>query len=179
MKKRNLLIVIVSTSVLLIISPFLPGTIMYYTSIWENKVDDFDTYKDDFQNVANLAYREFKKGQIMYSYINVNENPDGTVYLDYTDVNTEDFVVVKMNQKEQASLEKIVANAFHQSDGRWLSLIRVYKNQVQFEIENGRYSLVYRKDRYKPKYLTKSYTKRTFKIKKISDHWYHARVVED
>lgn len=176
---KLLLIAIISFSVLLIISPFLPGTIMYYTSLWEDKVDDFDTYKDDFQTVANVAYREFNKGQMMESYLKVNENPDGTVYLKYIDVNTEDYVEVKMSQKEQESLENIVANAFHQSDGRWLSLIRVYKNQVQFEIENGRYSLVYRKDRYKPKYLTKSYTKRTFKIKKISDHWYHARVVED
>jgi len=176
---KSLLIVIISSSVLLIISPFIPGTIMYYTSLWEYKVDEFDTFRDDFQLVANLAYREYNKGQNMKSYLVVNENPDGTINLEYKDVNTEDFVEVKMSQKEQESLEKIVAKAFHQGDMAYLSLIRVYKNQVEFEIENGQYSLVYRKDGNEPKYVDKGYRKRTFKVKKISDHWFHARTVED
>jgi hypothetical protein len=73
-----------------------------------------------------------------------------------------------------------VEKAFHQGDMAYLSVIRVYKDQVEFEIENGHYSLIYRKDKHKPKFLNKlSYTKGHFKLKKISDHWYHARFVED
>ncbi|WP_430510844.1 hypothetical protein [Gottfriedia solisilvae] len=178
-KNKSLLIVIISSSVLLIISPFIPGTIMYYTSLWEYKVDEFDTFRDDFQLIANLAYREYNKGQNMNSYLVVNENDDGTINLEYEDVNTEEFVEVKMSQKEQESLEKIVAKAFHQGDMAYLSLIRVYKNQVEFEIENGQYSLIYRKDDHKPIFINTEYTKGTFKTKKISDHWYHARLVED
>ena len=178
-KLKLVLISIISSSVLLLIINFLPGTIMWYTSLWENKVEDFDTYKDDFQNIANLAYREFSKGQMMYSYISVNENPDGTVDLNYIDRNTEDSVEVKMSQKEQESLEKIVAKAFHHGDGGYLDIIYVYKNQVEFVIATGQYSLVYRKDGHEPKFVNTEYTKGTFKIKKISDHWYHARFVED
>ncbi|WP_087999150.1 hypothetical protein [Gottfriedia solisilvae] len=179
MKKVKLLLIVIISFSLLLISPFLPGTIMYFTSLWEYKVDDFDTFKKDFQTIVNLAYREFNKGQMMESYIVVNENPDGTVNLEYEDVNTEDFVEVKMSKKEQESLKKILEKAFHQGDMAYLSLIRVYKNQVEFEIENGQYSLIYRKDDHKPKFVNTSYTKGTFKTKKISNHWYHARFVED
>lgn len=69
-----------------------------------------------------------------------------------------------------------MANAFHQGDMAYLSLIRVRKNEVAFEIENGRYSLVYTTDGKKPKFTNSPHT---FKLKKISAHWYHARVVGD
>ncbi|MCL6574040.1 MAG: hypothetical protein K6T88_20545 [Bacillus sp. (in: Bacteria)] len=174
---KSVLIVIISFSVLLGGCDFLLGTFLWST--WEYKVRDFDTYKSDFQTVANLAYREFSKGQIKYSFIFVNENHGGTVNLEYVNVNTEDLVEVTMSQKEKKSLEKIVAKAFHQGDMAYLSVIRVYKDQVEFEIENGRYSLVYRRDGHKPKYVNKPDTKRHFKLKKISAHWYHAKVVED
>ncbi|MEK4063935.1 MULTISPECIES: hypothetical protein [unclassified Paenibacillus] len=175
---KSVLIAIISISLLLGGCKFLLGTLLWST--WEYKVKDFDTYKSDFQTIADLAYREFSKGQMMRSYIFVNENPDGTVNLSYESVNSEDIVEVPMSQKEKRSLEKIVAKAFRQGDMAYLSVIRVYKDQVEFEIENGQYSLIYRKDEHKPKFLNKlSYTKGYFKLKKISDHWYHAKFVED
>ncbi|OKP87124.1 hypothetical protein [Paenibacillus sp. P32E] len=175
---KSVLIAIISFSVLFGGCKFLLGNLLWST--WEYKVKDFDTYKSDFQTIADLAYREFSKGQMKSSYINVEEKPDGTVNLNYENVNTEDFVEVPMSQKEKKSLEKIVAKAFHQGDMAYLSVIRVYKDQVEFEIENGQYSLIYRKDEHKPKFLNKSSSiQGTFKVKKISDHWYHARFVED
>jgi len=167
----------ISFSVFLGIYNYFTETFLW--SIWEYKVRDFDTYKSDFQTIADLAYREFSKGQMKRSYIFVSENPDGTVNLSYENVNTEDIVEVTMSQKEQESLEKIVEKAFRHDHMAYLSVIRVYENQVEFEIENGQYSLVYRRDGHKPKYVNKSDTKRHFKLKKISDHWYHARPVED
>ncbi|MFC4775749.1 hypothetical protein ACFO9Q_03025 [Paenibacillus sp. GCM10023252] len=179
-KIMSLWIAFISLSVLLVIYNFIPATIMWYDSIWQYKAKDFDTYKSDFQIVADLAYREYNKGQMKSSYINVEENPDGTVNLNYENINTEDFVDITMSSKEKNSLEKIVANAFRDGDLAYLSLIRTYENQVEFEIENGHYSLIYRRDKQKPKFLNKlSYSKGHFKLKKISDHWYHARFVED
>ncbi|AKG36648.1 hypothetical protein [Paenibacillus durus] len=176
---KSVLIAIILFSVLLGIYNFLPGTIMWYESIWEYKVRDFDTYKSDFQTIADLAYREFSKGQMKDSYILVSENSDGTVHLSYENFKTEDMVEVTMSQREKKSLEKINANAFHQGDMAYLSVIRVYKDQVEFKIENGLYSLVNRRDGHKPKYVNTPDTKRHFKLKKISAHWYHARIVED
>ncbi|AIQ14934.1 hypothetical protein [Paenibacillus durus] len=174
---KSVLIAIISFSVLLGGCNFLLGTLLWST--WEYKVRDFDTYKSDFQTIADLAYREFSKGQMKDDYINVHENPDGTVNLKYENVNTEDFVEVTMSPKEKKSLEKIEAKAFHHGDMEYLYLIRVYENQVEFEIANGRYSLVHRRDGHKPKYVNTPDTKRHFKLKKISAHWYHAWPVED
>lgn len=174
-KIKSLLIMIISFSVLLGIYNFLPGTIMWYDSIWQYKVKDFDTYKDDFQTVANLAYREFNKAPIEGYFLYVDDDPK----VNLIDI-TRDHSIIKMNSKERESLEKIVAKAFKHGDLAYLSVIRVYKDQVEFEIENGRYSLIYRKDENKPKFMNKSsYTKGHFKLKKASDHWYHARFVED
>ncbi|RUS47308.1 hypothetical protein [Cohnella sp. AR92] len=173
---KSLLIAIISFSVLLGFNNFLPGTIMWYTSIWEYKVKNFDTYKSDFQTIADLAYREFSKGQMKSSYINVEENPDGSVNLNYKKVNSEDLIDVTMSQKERNSLGEIVKNAFHHGDMAYLSLIRVRQNEVAFEIENGHYSLVYTVNGKKPKFKNSPHN---FKLKKISAHWYHARVIED
>lgn len=171
---KSLLIVIISFCVLLGIYNVLPGTIMWYSSIWEYKVKDFDTYKSDFQTLADLAYREFSKDQIEGYFLYVEDDP--TVNL--IDI-TRDHSIIIMNSKERESLERIVAKAFRHGDLAYLSVIRVYKNQVEFQIENGQYSLIYRKDEHKPKYVNTSLTKGHFKLKKISDHWYHARFVRD
>ncbi|WP_430510515.1 hypothetical protein [Gottfriedia solisilvae] len=178
MKKiKLLLIAIISTSLLLVIYNFLPGTIMYYTSLWEYKVRDFDIYKDDFQTLANLAYREYNKNQKKGYFLYIDEVFEISK-LNLIDMTRDDSVIV-MSEKERKSLETVVAEAFQEGDGGYLSLIKVHKNQVEFETENGLYSLVYRKDRNKPKYVNNEYRKGKFKLKKILDHWYHARFVED
>lgn len=167
-----LLIAIISFSVLLGGFNFLLGNFLWST--WEYKVKDYDTYKGDFQTIADLAYREFNKAPTEGYYLYVEDDPQ----VNLIDI-TRDHSIIKMNSKERESLEKIVAKAFKHGDMAYLSVIRVYKDQVEFEIENGRYSLVYRRDGHKPKYVNTSYTKGYFKLKKISDHWYHARFVED
>lgn len=172
---KLLLTAIISFSVLFGIYNLLPGTIMWYNSIWQYKVRDFDTYKGDFQIIVDLAYREFNKAPTEGYFLYVEDDPQ----VNLIDI-TRDHSFIKMNSKERESLEKIVAKAFKHGDMAYLSVIRVYKDQVEFEIENGQYSLIYRKDEHKPKFLNESsYTKGYFKLKKISDHWYHARFVRD
>jgi hypothetical protein len=168
-----LLIAIISFSVLLGGYIFLLNNFLWST--WEYKVRDFETYKSDFQTIADLTYREFNKAPTEGYYLYVEDDPQ----VNLIDI-TRDHSIIKMNSKERESLEKIVAKAFKHGDMAYLSVIRVYENQVEFEIENGQYSLIYRKDEHKPKFLNKSsYAKGSFKLKKISDHWYHARFVED
>ncbi|RUS47307.1 hypothetical protein [Cohnella sp. AR92] len=171
-----LLIAIISFSVLVAVFKSLLGNLLWST--WDYRVRDFDTYRSDFQTIADLAYREFSKGQMKDSYILVTENSDGSVHFSYENSKTETMVEAALSQRERTSLENIMANAFHQGDMAYLSVIRVRKDQVEFGIENGLYSLVNRRDGHKPKSVNALNTKRHYKLKKITDHWYHAWVVE-
>lgn len=73
------------------------------------------------------------------------------------------------------SLETICDQGFPDKDST-LDVIRIQGSRVSFNIENGRYALVYSPDE-KPTWINFPDEQGDIKVKKINDDWYH--VVRD
>ena len=75
----------------------------------------------------------------------------------------------------RSSLETICDYGFPDKDSI-LDVIRIQGNRVSFNIENGRYALVYSPDE-KLTWINFPDEQEDIKVKKINDDWYHVIII--
>lgn len=133
-----------------------------YTSTWKYCVENFDTYREDFETVA-----EFCRDYIAQNEVLENER----IIFVYSSAKKEllcDWENIEVSDDIKESLEN-VKSAFQNKDAQFDS-ITVEDGKVYFETHNGLYSVICSKDG-KPSTLDGV---NECKSKKISDSWYHA-----
>lgn len=132
-----------------------------YVSTWKYNVENFETYREDFEIVAEYCQ----------DYIRQNgDSEKASIIFVYNFSKKEllcDWKNVEVSETIRKSFENVKA-AFPNKDAQFDS-VTVIEDKVYFETHNGLYSVVYSKDE-PPKYLegiNKGYSK------KIDDGWYH------
>jgi flagellar biosynthesis regulator FlaF len=142
--------------------------------IWGNcvKNEDFNARYEDFLTVAQVAEKYIDEAEktgnrcLLLEY----DQQSKKYNLYYLIIGSKNERVELSNQ-EQKSLSS-VDEAFKSKDAR-LDGLRVFKNRISFETDNGQYTLVYSIDDSKPTFLNLPGKDPNFYVRKIRDHWYH------
>ncbi len=160
LKKPFIIIPIVTLSVIIF---FYLGIHIWFnnTSTWKYCVEDFETYREDFEMVA-----EFCEDYIAQNEVLENER----IIFDYSSTKKEllcDWKVIETSETINKSFEN-VKSAFPNKDAQFDS-ITVYEGKVYFETHSGLYSVVYSEED-RPKLVDGV---NLGKSRKIDGNWYH------
>lgn len=131
------------------------------TSTWKYCVEDFDTYREDFEMVA-----EFCQNHVAQNEALENEN----IIFVYNSTKKEllcDWNVIETSETMNKSFEN-VKSAFPNKDAQFDS-ITVENGKVYFETHNGLYSVVYSEEE-KPQLVDGV---NLGKSRRIDGNWYH------
>ncbi len=134
---------------------------------WEYNIQDFNTYKDDFEVVAEIAMKNVNSEE-KYNFVDCTFDRETQTYFLY---NYQDKGRIELTEKELESVSNI-KDAFTNKDAK-LDTIRVHKNRVSFCTNNGQYAVVYSLDDSIPTYVNGPEEKHNVFTKKICDKWYH------
>lgn len=133
---------------------------------------DFNAHYDDFLAVAQVAEKYNDEAEktgnrcIMVDYDQQSMNN----HLDYL-TNGYKSVRVDLSGQEQKSLNSIT-KAFKCKDAK-LDMLRIFKNRISFETDNGQYTLVYSINDSKPTFLNLPEKKENYYVRKIKKCWYN------
>ena len=162
-EKRNA-IILVCILILIVLSIIfnIPTHIGYYISRWNDKVNNFYIFENDFTAVAEFC-RDFFE----------NDNTDhGSDYFYYEDNSLiYDGEYLPLSDELKNSVHNI-RNAFKKNNSA-LRIIRYYDTGIYFQIENGQYALYYSFNGEKPKFIPASNNACNISVRKINENWYH------
>jgi len=131
-------------------------------------VENFDQYYNNFQVIAKLTLNhkeELEKSR--YPFLSVYNGAGGP---GISDPNQKNRALV-LSRQEQAGLDGVL-KSFRLAGGK-LSRLEIYKNRVQFEIDNDRFAVVYAPDGVRPGALGYSDDKKfTYYVKELRPNWY-------
>ena len=167
--KRSIMIWSSCIAVLIVFSCYIiPFGSFRYANRWKYTVENFDEYKADFEITANFCRDYFENKRPDQQY------PNDWIY--YGSYNREKFLSYNGTRLDISSDLQDAINridqAFADKDSN-LAVIRYDTEGVAFEIENGRYSLVYSFYDKKPVFIKSADGNYDILIRKIENHWYH------
>lgn len=163
LKNFNKSFIILPTVTLILIILFYVGIYIWfgYTSKWKYNVECFETYRNDFEKVAEFCQ----------DYIRQNEDLEEERLIFVYNFSKKELLCNRQSIKTSEEVKKSFENvkkAFPNKDAKFDS-ITCDGGKVFFETHNGLYSVVYSKEE-KPQFVD---TVHQGVSKKIDDNWYH------
>ena len=161
-------------SFVLIITLFmLPFAYFSYTVKWAYIVDDFDVYKNDFENLVSFS-EEYYNAKVRQDNTDLEKCVLGVGY----DIINKHHILfdderIDMKNDVRDSLDRIANDAFCKNLNSDLYVIVIRKNRIAFEIDTGQYALVYSFDDSKPTYIASPDDGQKISVRKIEKYWYH------
>lgn len=176
LKKRLcwvIIVIIILNIVVAVASPYV-GQVMndlaYSTSEYYEGVTDFQTYQQDYEIAANIAYKYYltNSHKDLYFFIGASEN----IYSYSAFDKNLRWAKLSLTEKEQMSLKNICENSFITSN---IIYVMVEENRVAFKKDDD-YSLVYSLDGTEPQFVNSRDEIQTVSYKKLVDNWYEGRI---
>ena len=159
--------------VVMILAVAAPAVLFINAFVWGYNVENFDSYKRDFEAVAEYCrmYINERRSESLdannyFSY----DAKRGTLYYSESPLSEGDYLELTDELRESL---KSIASAFPSKDAR-LDVIRCYDEAVYFCTHAGQYSLVY-SPAGRPVSTTDPCENEDVFVKKESRDWYHVR----
>ncbi len=163
-KSWKISIVVISTIIFIAAGYVLPLLVFGYIDRWSYNAD-FENYESDFCVVREYVGKRFASEDGKWVAVAITDKYDRALY----DPDTNEYVDVPDNVRD--SLKTIDVYGFPDKDSN-LDIILIQGDRVSFNIENGRYALVYSPNK-KPTWVGFHDEQEDIKVKKINADWYH------
>ena len=163
-KFKKMSIVAISITVFIVALLVLQWLVFSNVNMWKLTAD-FENFESDFCVVREYVGENFASEDEKWFFVSITDKHGMTLY----DPAVNDYMDIPDNVR--SSLETICDYGFPDKDSN-LYTIEIHGNRVSFNIENGRYALVYSPDE-KPTWINLPDEQEDIKVKKITDDWYH------
>ena len=169
--KRVLIAMAILTLAILLVNPVRTLVGVFQMTQEDNNymdVQDFNAYYKDYLAIVNVALRNKHLSiNSKECFLSADHNKKG-VFLSYNGH------LIGLSVKDRRSLSKV-----DESFGSDVTFdgVRVNKNIVSFETEQGLYSIIYFQKGYRPELLRRPPDGFKYKTVKIRSHWYHVKAV--
>jgi len=163
-KFKKISIAAISITIFIVALLVLQWLVFDNVNMWKLAAN-FEDFESDFCVVREYVGESFASGDGKWFSVSITDKHGRTLY----DPDANDYVDIPDNVR--SSLETICDYGFPDKDSI-LDVIRIQGSRVSFNIENGRYALVYSPDE-KPTWINFPDEQEDIKVKKINDDWYH------
>lgn len=141
-----------------------------YSARWRN-APDFETYKADFETIADYAYTEYTDARLEGDerlVFKIVQNDEGGYYI------ATNNVILNLDKAEQECLNNVVKAYTYEY--AFPSEVIVYSSRVSFHLHSGQYVLVRSLDGTEPDFAYSPTKKEKIHVREIGDGWYEIAV---